>query len=101
MQCPDFDPIDPGETEVFGFDFSLALATDETASGTLWDITLASGVDATPAVRLSGVATLTGAVTAQRIAGAQSGAVYRLRATIATSLGNTLSLWAYLRTSKF
>lgn len=100
----DFDPMDPGETEILNFDFSNQLAPGETLASASWEITVASispVSDPSPASRLNGPAMVRqgGTIVYQKVSGPQAGVIYSMRALTATSQGNSLSLWAHLATN--
>jgi hypothetical protein len=96
MQLPDFDPIDPGESEILGFDFADVLATGETPSSTSWAIQTSVGTDSSASSRLIGSASVVGTISQQRVGNCLAGVKYTLVASVVTSAGNTLSLWSHL-----
>jgi hypothetical protein len=86
----------PGETWLFPFDFISRLAVGETITGATGTCSVYSGVDATPANVVSGGNTISGTVVTQSLAGGVAGCVYDIKVVITTSLGQTLTLTAYL-----
>lgn len=90
-------PSNPGENEVYAFDFVNDLLPGEALSGiTTWSIAVVSGVDADPTSHLSGAPLVSGTESSQRIAGLLGSVVYVIAATVQTTFGNTLELWAFL-----
>lgn len=85
-----------GETKTYQFDFSSSLAAGETLSTQVVTASVYSGVDASPSSLISGVASSSGAVVSQKIAGGTLGVLYELLCTVTTSLGQTLLLSGYL-----
>jgi hypothetical protein len=100
-----FDPIEPGETDVFSFDFTFELSDGETITGTSWTCALSKGSDALPASRLSGAAQVTNPVingsertcSSQLVSDMQNENTYLLEATVETSTGRVLKRCAYVR----
>lgn len=97
----DFDPADPGESELYAFDYTPELSALDYLTGATFGLDVVAGVDGSSASRLSGSATVaakeggTRAVLAiQRLANLQPGVRYRLRCAATTFLGNTVSLYA-------
>lgn len=101
MQLADFDPIDPGESERFAFDFTNALSTGETPLSTAWSIQVVVGSDSAAASRLIGTASLSGNVSSQKIGNCQAGVKYLVVANVTTSAGDVLSLWSKLACNRF
>lgn len=92
-----FSPINPGESEVFGFDFTNDLPPTDTIEGTpVATLSVISGLDQNAASRIDGAAEVTGNIVLQRITGPLSGVVYGFQIAVETRLGNTLILWAPL-----
>lgn len=93
----DFSPLDPAalETATFTFDFTRMLGTGETISTSTWSIAALTGFDSTPASRLIGVSSISGTQVLQRIGTCIAGETYRITATITTSAGQTLTLYAH------
>lgn len=85
-----------GETKVYTFDFSSALANGETLSAPAVTASVYSGTDAAPSSLISGVASASGAVVSQKITGGTLGVLYELLCTVTTSLGQTLLLSGYI-----
>ena len=96
MSRPLFLPKLAGETLTETFDFTSDLAAGETLSTTAVTAAVYSGTDASPALIISGSATISGPVVSQNIAGGVAGVLYQLVCTAVTSLGQTLLQQAYL-----
>lgn len=95
----DFSMSDPGENEVYTFDFVRDVETGETISSATWTCAVADdshGEDEDAATRVSLTATNAGTRTSQRITGLVGGVKYVLRAVVVTSAGNTKSLWSHV-----
>ena len=91
-----FSPMNPGESEIFAFDFTQDLAPGDSVVANpppVWACTVAQGGVSNP---LDGNPTLTGNKTMQRVTNPLAGNVYVLSAVVTTSLGNKLDLWAFL-----
>lgn len=93
MYVGQFSDADPDESDRFSFDFRKRLVPGETISAATFNLSVISGVDATPATRLVGVATIDGTRVNQRVASLIAGVVYKLEAIVLTSAGDTKSLW--------
>lgn len=99
----DFDPADPSESEVYSFDYTAELGPTEELTGATFSIALVEGVDADPASRLDGAASV-GAkaggtrdvLASQRLTSLQPGARYRLSCLAETDADNTISLYAHV-----
>ena len=93
----DFSPLDPAalETSTFTFDFAALLGTGETISTATWSIAALVGFDTAPLSRLIGSPQITGTQVLQRIGTCVAGETYRITATISTSAGQTLTLYAH------
>jgi|SRR4051812_41097754 hypothetical protein len=94
-----FSPMNPGESEIFSFDFTRDLATGDSViaiPAPVWSCTDSLGVDPNPQARLEGPPTLSGNQTLQRVSDPVAGAVYVLAAKVKTSKGNFLELWGFL-----
>jgi len=82
------------------------LTSGETISsvvGGVWNISVAQGTDTGATAHLIGAAAVvipdgatSNIATTQRISGLLPGVVYIVQAVVATSLGNTKSLWAHV-----
>jgi hypothetical protein len=92
----DFDPSDPGENEVYSFDFTRDLADNEALTAATWSCTVAGGSDPSAASRISGSASVSGKTTSQRVTGLLAGVRYRLQAIATTTFGNTVSLFSHV-----
>lgn len=97
----DFDPADPGESELYAFDYTPELAALDYLTAATFGLDVLSGVDASVATRIVGSATVaakTGSTRAvlavQRLTGLQAGVRYRVRCVATTFLGNSVSLYA-------
>lgn len=103
----DFDPQEAIESETFGFNLVNDLTSGETissVSGGAWNISVSKGTDSTASSHIIGAASIVipdGATsliaTTQRISGLNPGVTYCVQAVVATSLGNTKSLFSHIR----
>lgn len=102
---PDFSPVDTNETVTLTFDFGPWLASGVTVGSPAMTCQVYSGTDGSASSRLSGSASTgaspsTGAATAavlQKFGNAPvAGVTYRLDATVTTSDGQTLNLYAHI-----
>lgn len=92
-----FSAANPGENEVYAFDFTNDLQPEEALSGiTSWTIGTVSGSDPNANTRLSGAPDITDNLSNQRITGLLPNVVYVVAASVQTTFGNTLELWAFL-----
>ena len=91
-----FDPKLLGETKTLSFDFTSSLGIGETISTQVVSATTYSGTDASPSSIISGVASASGAVVSQKIAGGVLGVTYELLCAITTSTGQTLQQAGFL-----
>jgi hypothetical protein len=96
-------PIDPGETKNYSFIFTQglstsALAVGETIVSVTFQLTLISGVDASPSSRLlgAGVVQPGGLIITQKIGTCQAGAVYKLEAAATSSAGQVLEPFSHI-----
>ena len=85
-----------GETVIETFDFTSRLAASETISTAVVTASVYSGTDAAPSSVISGTATISGQKVTQKVTAGTLGVIYTLLCTITTSLGQTLSLTAFL-----
>lgn len=93
----DFHPADPGESEIYTFDFVNDVLSGETLSNATWTCEAIEGTDASASSRLSGAPSNTGTKSSHRVANLQEGVKYRLRCVAVTSAGNTVSLFANVK----
>jgi hypothetical protein len=93
-----FDPIQSDEMDTRAFDFSRDLPPGEKIVGVVWRCAaLPSGrPDPEAASRLKGSPDFTETVTGHVLSGCLSGVNYVLEATVATTSGNRVSLWAVM-----
>ncbi len=77
---PGFDPKDPGETVVLGFDF--ANLTDTPTSPTITATRHAGTADASPSAILSGSPSISGTQVLQKVTGGTAGTDYLLRCEV-------------------
>lgn len=91
----DFDPADPGENEIYTFDFVNDLASNEALQSAVWTCAAVAGVDANAASCVIGTASVLATKTSQRISGLLPGVRYLLQAKGVTNLGNTVSLYSH------
>ena len=85
-----------GETVKMVFDFTSRLAAAETISTQNVAASVYSGTDASPSAVVSGAATASGAQVTQTLTGGVAGVIYKLVATITTSLSKTLQLSTFM-----
>lgn len=93
------DPKEQGETvfrPVQGFDFTPVLAAGETISTATIFSWVYTGVDSNPISIISGSPIVSGSVVKQLFTGGQIGTIYGVNCQVVTSLGQTISLPAYL-----
>jgi len=100
----DFSPQEPEESEVLGLDFVNDLQRDETLMNSVWEMTVANGIDTDPSAHLEGPSFVVEpdgssakTATIQRVGGLVPGVNYKVRAIVVTTLGNTVSLWSHIR----
>lgn len=92
----DFDVLDPGETDIFAFDFANEnLAVGETLSTAAFTCEVVEGTDSAPQSRVIGSATISGTKASQKVGTALAGVIYRLTATVTTSASRTLKLYSH------
>lgn len=89
-----FTPANAGESEVYGFDFAKDLPEGDSISTVTFGIAVVSGTDPDPASHLTGQPSVSGTQTLQRVQDLIAGVIYTLEATVVTTMGNTLVLWA-------
>lgn len=93
----DFADAEVGESEPYGFDFVRDLPSGETIASAIFELSVASGVDASPAAHLIGSPVTNGTKVSQRIEGMAAGARYKLRCVITTSAGNKRALHSFVK----
>jgi hypothetical protein len=76
------------DNELFAFDFSQVLVTNETLVSAACSVIVMSGTDTNPTAILYGSPTVSGSVATQRIYSGVSEVTYRLVMTVTTSVGN-------------
>lgn len=94
----DFPMADFGSTVTYFFDFTFALFTGETVTAASWTCATATDsqvADASASSRISGPASITGAVVGQKFTGYLAGVKYLVEATATTSLGNSITCWSH------
>ena len=91
-----FSTLDASETKVRSFDFTNMLTQPgETILGAAsWSIAVLNGLDATANSRLLGSSSVAGNVTSQMIGGCVANVEYILTATVNTTAGQKLTLFA-------
>lgn len=87
-----FAPKDPAEVRIYAMDFSARLAVGETIQSCTWSIAIVgSSTNTGTALALSGVADIAAApIVKQKVTGGIVGFRYRLKATVVTSLAQTI-----------
>lgn len=84
------------ETKLLSFDFAADMEAGETILGKAVVATVYSGTDATPSAIIDGAATSSGSEVTQSVTDGTAGVQYALSCSVATSLGQTLILQAFL-----
>lgn len=92
-----FSPMDVGENEVFGLDFVNDLPPLDSIRAVSFTLIVDQGSDPNPSSHLNGSPGFSGTVALQRISGLLGGVNYLIQATVTTALGNTISLYSYIR----
>jgi hypothetical protein len=95
----DFDPCDPGESEVYTFDFIKDIQKGDAVVSAVWTCEVAEiseGNDDAAAAMIDGLPTVSGTKTSQRVTGPKAGVVYALQAMATTRNGDHVSLWGHL-----
>ncbi len=95
----DFDPADPGEDEVYSFDFAKDMQKLDVIVAAEWFCEVAEiseEDDEDAATYITGDATFGGTKTTQRVSGFKAGVTYALQAKVETQQGDTVSLWAHV-----
>ena len=100
MYCGrDFDPSDPGESEMYTFDFVKDMQKGDTIASVVWTCEVAEiseGTDEDAATRIDGLPTTSGTKTSQRVTNLTAGVTYALRAVVTTGFGDDVSLWGHV-----
>lgn len=102
----DFSGMDPAETKNVSFEFTQGQPTSPLGAGEIvtsvtFQISVISGIDATPTSRLIGTPVIEsgGLVVTQKVGMLQPGAVYEIGATVVTSEAQTLTPYCHLPTN--
>lgn len=91
----EFDPADPGEDQVYGFDFVNDMLTGDVINRAVVSFTVQTGVDGSPSSHLVGMPIITPpTVVAQRVENLIAGVTYILQIVATTQQGDTLSLYS-------
>jgi len=94
----DFDPAQPVESMVFGFDFVKDLQVGDQVTAATWSCSVSPSSDnpddAAASCVIGQAAVLPPTQTTQRIANLKAGVIYNLQADVTTQLGDKVSLWA-------
>ena len=91
----EFSPADPGEDQVYGFDFVNDMLPGDIISGATVSFTVQTGVDSNPSSHLVGSVIITPpTVVSQRIEDLIGGVTYILQIIATTQQGDTLSLYS-------
>lgn len=91
-----FSPSDPGESEVYSFDFRKDLPDGASIASVVWTCEVVTGTDADADDRLVGAPSNAGTVSSHVVADLQPGVKYRLRAVVTTDQGDDVSLWSHV-----
>lgn len=86
----DFSPKRPAESEVFTFDFTDLLGTNETLISATVASKVVNGTDAAYASMISGAAQISGKKVLQKIAAGVAGVYYELACTATTDTGQIM-----------
>ena len=91
-----FTTLDASETKTRSFDFTnlLTLPGETIVGAAAWSIAVLDGTDPAPNTRLLGSSSVSGNITSQMIGGCLAEVEYMLTATVKTTAGQTLTLWA-------
>lgn len=91
-----FSTLDTSETKTRSFDFTnlLTLPGETIVGAAAWSIAVVDGLDPTPNIRLLGSSSVSGNITSQMIGGMLPNVQYMLTATVNTTAGQTLTLFA-------
>lgn len=95
----DFDPSDTGESERFSFDFANDIDTDDVITSATWSCLVAAksaDTDDGATNCIDGPAVFAGTKTTQRVTGLKPGVIYVLRADVATTKLDLVSLWSHV-----
>jgi hypothetical protein len=96
----DFDPSDPGESEIYTLDFAKDMQSGDTIISAEWFCEVAQvsdGVDADAGPDyVIGLPVSGGTRTSQRFEGFKAGVTYALQAKVVTQKGDTVSLWSHV-----
>ena len=92
----DFDPIVPGESEIFTIDFVNDLPEDDEINTVTFAIAVVTGTDASASTRLIGSPTILDTTVLHRVGDCVANVVYRLTATVTTTHSNTLKLYSHI-----
>lgn len=90
---PDFDAVDPDESEIFAFDFSRfvgAMPIDYA----LWSVETISGDDQSPNEKVLGMISITSPIVSHRMGGFTSGCIYRVTCTAMTPTGDGYTVYS-------
>lgn len=77
-------------------DFVNDLPTGDSVSTVAFTMTVASGTDASPSSRIDGLPGVSGTQVGTRVSGLLPNVTYILKATVTTTLGNTLILYSHI-----
>lgn len=91
-----FLPKLQGESRNYTFPFGALLANGETISTASVTAAVYSGTDASPSAIVNGAASISGQNVVQNFTAGVVGMLYQTKATITTSLGQTLNCVAFL-----
>jgi len=92
----DFSPTSSNDSQIYGFDFSVALASGDGINSATFSLLPVVGTDPNPEGHLVGSPHINGLVVSQTIANLLSGVSYCVVCTITTLSGQTISVSAGL-----
>lgn len=90
---PDFDAVDPDESEVFAVDFSRYVGTMP-IDYALWSVETVFGDDQLPNEKVLGTTSISGAVVSHRMGNFIAGCIYKVTCTAMTPTGDGYSVWS-------
>lgn len=94
---PDFAPCDVGDQDVYSFDFSARLITNETIDNNIvWAMDVVNGNDPSPASHMISQPSLTGNIVSCMLGGFLANRTYRATVTVTTSMGRKLVTWSHV-----
>lgn len=90
---PDFDAVDPNESEVFAFDFTRFVGSMP-IDYALWSVETLIGDDQTPNSKVLGVISISSPVVSHRMGGFVAGCTYKITCTAMTPTGDGYTVYS-------